>query len=104
MFSEIVHLQNLAIMPIASVPDCYDDDGSPAVGSASSKWPGKFPLFNSCASSELSFLSDTTEGPLNDSLEYTHSRRHQELRKRRQERLLVCLAINNGFAYFVPSR
>ncbi len=45
MFGEIIHLQNLTLMPISSVSNCYNDDGTPGKGAASSKWSGKSPFF-----------------------------------------------------------
>jgi hypothetical protein len=65
MFADALHMQNLTLMPISSVTDCYDADGAPAEGAASSKWPGKSPFFP-CLYDGLHF--ETSDGNLNDPL------------------------------------
>jgi hypothetical protein len=43
MFNDVVHFQNLTLMPLTSVTDCTQADGTATPGAASSVWPGTQP-------------------------------------------------------------
>jgi len=72
MFSDIVHMQNLNLMPISSVAACGADDanGNPtAAGTAHSNWPGVEIKNCGNAVSNVTWTRGMTDGSITKGME-----------------------------------